>query len=331
MTTPLTTSELQHGRPWVALPDFAVLSCQGSDAAAFLHGQLSQDVLLQTPGQGRLAAYCSVKGRVMASFWVVKAAPDQLYLVCCRDVATLMARRLSMFIMRAKAKLMDVSDAWQVHGVLGHGAPPALNANNPYPCEVISDGFRLTIAAGDQQRFLLLTRRDGAGLGGAPETPDASLEWQLQSVRSGVVLVGAPLADLFVPQMLNYESVGGVSFKKGCYPGQEIVARSQFRGTLKRRTVLLRSDAALEVGAEVSLDTNPSEACGVIVCVAQAAQRWQALACLQTAVLDSSVAGALGAALVPSSSLDASVEEPTTAARAGLTLLSLPYPLLDDI
>ncbi|MDB5732680.1 MAG: folate-binding protein YgfZ, partial [Variovorax sp.] len=138
--------------------------------------------------------------------------------------------------------------------------------------------------------------------------------WRWSEVRSGIVTLTVPIVEAFVPQMLNYESVGGVNFKKGCYPGQEVVARSQFRGTLKRRTFLVSAEAPLAAGQEVYGARDPEQPVGV---VAQAAAgpdgSWAALVSLQTSALESGDLHAGG--------------------RTGprLTVEPLPYPLLDDI
>jgi tRNA-modifying protein YgfZ len=132
-------------------------------------------------------------------------------------------------------------------------------------------------------------------------------------VTSGIARITAPISEAFVPQMLNYESVGGVNFKKGCYPGQEVVARSQFRGTLKRRAYLVTSEAALHTGQEVFDAQDAEQPCGT---VAQAASDLKsgfvAIVSMQTA--------AAGAAL-----------HAGAAPGATLQLLTLPYALLDDI
>ena len=130
-------------------------------------------------------------------------------------------------------------------------------------------------------------------------------------MRSGVATLSAPVAEAFVPQMLNYESVGGVNFRKGCYPGQEVVARSQFRGTLKRRAFVAHADVQLSAGQEVFQAADAEQPAGV---VAQAAPApgggWDAIVSLQLAAAE---AGDLRVGGAP------------------LTLLPLPYPLLADV
>ena len=140
-------------------------------------------------------------------------------------------------------------------------------------------------------------------------------------MQSGVAMVTQPIFEAFVPQMLNYESVDGVNFKKGCYPGQEIVARSQFRGTLKRRAYLIHTDAALNVGQEIFHLQDSGQPCGLVAAAASSpAGGFDAIVSLQT----SAAADAL--AHTGEHRLTAG-----TAKGAALALLPLPYLLRDDI
>jgi folate-binding protein YgfZ len=131
---------------------------------------------------------------------------------------------------------------------------------------------------------------------------------------SGVTLVTQPLFEAFVPQMLNYESVGGVNFKKGCYPGQEVVARSQFRGTLKRRTALVHSPVALAAGQDVFTPTDPEQPCATVVLCAPRPDG-QGFDALVSGTLESQQSGWLAG----------------SAQGQALKLMPLPYALLEDI
>jgi folate-binding protein YgfZ len=138
--------------------------------------------------------------------------------------------------------------------------------------------------------------------------------WLWGEVRSGVAMLTAPIAEAFVPQMLNYESVGGVNFKKGCYPGQEVVARSQFRGTLKRRAYVVHGSAPMQAGQEVFHESDPTQPCGLVAQAAPAPQGgWEAIVSMQVSAAE---AGRLTVA---------------TAESAPLERMPLPYPLLADI
>ena len=130
---------------------------------------------------------------------------------------------------------------------------------------------------------------------------------------SGVTLLSQPVFEQFVPQMLNYESVGGVNFKKGCYPGQEVVARSQFRGTLKRRTALVHSPMALTAGQDIFTPTDPDQACGMVV-LSAARPNGQGFDALVSGTLESIKTGWC-----------------TSPNGSALELQPLPYELLADI
>ena len=222
------------------LTDWGVIEATGPEAAAFLHNQLSNDVLLLPVGQARLAAWCSAKGRMQASMVVLKTSAQSLVLVVSKDLLNQTLKRLSMFVMRSKVKLSDASGQWHLHGLLGQAAQaPGLEPGKPWQAWSLDTGafgVELYPAVMGQIRVPRALLLSPAGQP-VPVGDQASAEtWAWCEVLSGVPLLTAPLFELFVPQMLNYESVGGVNFKKGCYPGQEVVARSQFRGAIKRRT-----------------------------------------------------------------------------------------------
>jgi len=291
------------------LPHLGMIRVEGADAASFLQGQLTQDFALLQDHQARLAAYLSPKGRMLASFIGFQRSGTELLLVCSRDLLPAALKRLSMFVLRAKARLTDASADFQCWGLAGDAllsiagsALPAWSKADFGPASVV----HLYPAEG-QPRALLVAPADAP----APASPAlAPGLWDWSEVRSGVATLTAPVADAFVPQMLNYESIGGVNFKKGCYPGQEVVARSQFRGTLKRRTYLAHAPSALAVGAEVFAPDDAEQPVGTVVQVAVAPGGGvDALVALQVAA----ASGALHVCGVP------------------LTLLPLPYTLLADI
>lgn len=292
------------------LPHLGIIRAQGADAAKFLHGQLTQDFSLLGLSQARLAAFCSAKGRMLASFIGFKRSHDEILLVCSLDVLAATLKRLSMFVLRAQVKLSDASADFQLCGVAG----PGFAELPDQPWRAATDGaatwVRLYPAAG-VARALWVAPRDAATPPG-PALDTAA--WQWLDVMGGVVTLTQPVVEAFVPQMLNYESIGGVNFKKGCYPGQEVVARSQFRGTLKRRAYIVASPESLTVGQEVFHAGDAEQPCGSVAAAAACpAGGWHAVVSMQTAAAD-------GGALTAGS-----------ARGPVLTLLPLPYPLLDDI
>jgi folate-binding protein YgfZ len=301
------------------LDHLGVIALNGPDAASFIHNQLTNDFLLLDAQHARLAAYCSAKGRMQASFIGLHGQPEQLLLVCSRDLLAATLKRLSMFVLRAKVKLHDASAEYALWGLTGAA------------CIGLHDSAAWTLGQVDGAQLIQLypaqqTQRQlwiGAVNSAPPHVPLCSAaDWALGDVLSGIATVNAPVFEAFVPQMLNYESVGGVSFKKGCYPGQEVVARSQFRGTLKRRAYILRTADAwpqgaspvLQAGQELFSAADAEQACGTVVQAAYAPDgRWLCIASLQTQAADT---GGLRAG---------------TADGPALQILPLPYALLQDI
>ncbi len=272
----------------VRLADWGVIRAAGDEAAHFLHGQLTQDIEHLQAGQARLAGYCSAKGRLLASFVVWRPAPDLLLLACSADVLPAVLKRLSMFVLRAKCKLADASSALPAWGLAGDAALLAAGAATlPVWGQAGSDVgtvVRLPDALVDAvavPRALWF----GLALPTALQPLDAQ-GWQWLEVHSGVARITAATVEQFVPQMVNLELVGGVNFQKGCYPGQEVVARSQYRGTLKRRGQVLHAGVALQPGQEVFHSADPGQPAGMVVLAGSHAGRHAALAELKLAALD---------------------------------------------
>lgn len=296
----------------LALEDWGVLRAAGPDAATFLHGQLTQDILHLDAGAARLAAWCTAKGRMLMSAVVWRPAPDECLLAMPRSRVAPVLKRLSMFVLRAKVTLQDASSAWRVWGAVGAVVPDGLT--QPWAAQRDGEGrlwARLPDGAGCG-RALVLQPADGATPVG-PTLPPGWWPW-LQ-VMSAVPFVTEPVVEAFVPQMLNYESVGGVHFQKGCYPGQEVVARAQFRGAIKRRGALLCAEGPVAPGQEVFHPADPDQPAGMVADAAPHPQRgtWYAVASVQTSALDGQplrigAPDGIGARVEP-----------------------LPYPLRDDL
>ncbi len=206
------------------LSRYGLLSVQGADAREFLHAQLTNDIRSLSPERAALAGWCSAKGRLLATFLVIPA-PQGFLLQLARDLAPTIAKRLSMFVLRSKVKIADESDAWVQFGVW--------NATD-HVARVSWQEDRVTIPMGEK-RVLRLEPSASA----SAECKGDEETWSLQEIRAGRPLITAATQDQFVPQMVNLETLGGVDFQKGCYPGQEIVARAQYRGQVKRRMVRL--------------------------------------------------------------------------------------------
>ena len=209
------------------LSRYGLLAVTGADARDFLHAQLTNDVAHLPADRAAFAGWCTAKGRLLATMLVIPAQ-DGFLLQLARDIAPAVAKRLSMFILRSKVKLTDESDAWSQYGVW-EGVP-----------RVAWDGGTVSVPV-DERRHLKL----GKGLTqSCTRTED---QWTLEEIRAGRPWIMAATQDQFVPQMVNLETVGGVDFQKGCYPGQEIVARAQYRGQVKRRMVKVQVPAGTQL------------------------------------------------------------------------------------
>ncbi len=309
---------------------WGLILAEGPDAGSFLQGQLTNDVLLLPLGQARFAGYCSAKGRLMASFVVLKISAEKYLLACHQDLLQSTLKRLSMFVMRAKLKLTDVTAHYEMRGLLGNSADqacPALQSEVPWRAMQEGEGHFIKLHSA-KNSGLTISRLLWLGLKDAPSSlaflsqslPSVTeSEWQLAEVLSGISRVQTATSEAFVPQMLNYESVDGVSFKKGCYPGQEVVARSQFRGTLKRRAFIVACHSPMQVGQEVFSADDPEQACGTLASVAE----YDSTPYPETAKWWGIVSMQINAA---SQVLHLGKPE-----GAELHLSALPYPLLEDI
>lgn len=273
------------------LQDWGLMTATGPDSASFLNGQLTQDLAHLPPGQVRLAGYCSAKGRLLATFWAWRTGEDTFALTCSADLLAPTLKRLSMFVLRAKCKL---AAGGPDHGLFGLAGPAVARwwaqaggepTDLPAPGQCAQQGAAWWVRLPDAdgvQRVLLVQPASAS----TPSLPSLSAQdWAWLEVRSGIARVTAATVEQFVPQMVNLELTGGVHFQKGCYPGQEIVARSQYRGTLKRRMFRVVADAPLQTGAELTHSADPGQPAGMVVLASPGpAGGWEALVELKTAL-----------------------------------------------
>lgn len=274
----LNTTQLAVGFVAPVL-DQGLIALDGEESAHFLHGQLTNDVEHLGADEARLAGYCSPKGRLLASFLMWRSGTS-LLLQLPREIQAAVQKRLSMFVLRAKTKLSDASELPEHEVVIGLGGGLADAVLQTWfeplparPYSKISHPLGTVIRLADAlgaPRYQWLMSKDVARTV-LPElaerlTVGDAAAWHLSGIHAGVPQISKATQEQFVPQMVNFELLGGVSFKKGCYPGQEIVARSQYLGKLKRRTTLVTiQDPAAVAGAEVFATADPEQPCGMIV------------------------------------------------------------------
>jgi hypothetical protein len=251
------------------LRDWGVICASGVDAASFLQGQLTNDVAGLGSGSARLAGYCSAKGRLLATFVVWRSAEGDLLLACSADLLAPTLKRLSMFVLRAKCRLTDASAELPLWGVVGVAAEGLLTDHalgQAWRAAPFGEGRQLVRLPDARIEGCAFPRLLLAGAGAEPQAPLLDeAAWRWLEVHSGTARITAATTEQFVPQMVNLDLVGGVSFQKGCYPGQEVVARSQYRGTLKRRGYVVEADAALQPAQEVFDEADPTQPAGMVV------------------------------------------------------------------
>ncbi len=210
-----------------------LLRFHGADALSFLQGQISNDTRKLAAGP-LLAAYSTPQGRVLAVLQLV-AYPQGALAIAPRELVQPIQERLKKFVMRSKVKIDDVSNELSVLGYHGTNSPASAGA---------ADAIVASPVAGDASRSWVLgpsALLSARGLDGDPQCVDQIQNaWRLADIRAGLPQIYAATSELFVAQMLNLDLLDGISFTKGCYTGQEIIARAQHLGRIKRRMVQLK-------------------------------------------------------------------------------------------
>ncbi len=262
----------RSGSVLALLGHLGVLQYSGEDAETFLQGQLSCDVAEVGLRSGAYGAYCSPKGRMLANFLLWREETG-FWMALSRDIAPSIQKHISKFVLRAKVKISDASDTIVVAGAAGPKADQALGEVFPElpkePNEVsrrpdIGTVIKLTdgryILALMPSSALALRQRFANVL-----VPVGAHAWRWLDIRNGVPLVTAATQDQLVPQMANFELLGGVSFSKGCYTGQEVVARMQHLGKLKRRMFLAKVAAQAKAGDPLYSEDLGDQTSGIVV------------------------------------------------------------------
>jgi folate-binding protein YgfZ len=266
--TALVFRELQHS---------GLIRFSGEEARAFLHNQLSCDVAALTFGRSTYGAYCNPKGRVLASFLLWRSEQG-LFMQLPTSLREPIQQQLSKFILRSKVKAENFADDLALIGVAGKDAAArlqqALGAAPTAPHDVVHvDGA--TIIRLPVDRYEIAVPREQAprlaeALGAAEQAGPEHWEWL--AIRAGIPVILPATQEQFVPQMVNLDLIGGVSFQKGCFPGQEIVARMRYRGTLKQRMYLanVTSTEHPQPGEKLYSPAFGDQACGTLVNAARA-------------------------------------------------------------
>ena len=269
--------ELEAARSRSVLADLSHLGVRdftGEDAESFLQGQLSCDVRAMGVDSGSYGSYCTPKGRMLADFLLWRMAGG-FRMALSRSLVAPIQKRMRMYVLRSKVQVADASDAVALLGASGEAAPAALGSiaaevpQRTGEARPLGEGGTL-IALGGARYLLAVPVESARGLWSglaARLRPVGTPCWEWLDIRNGVPLVTARTQEQFVPQMANLELIGGVNFNKGCYPGQEIVARTQYLGKVKRRMFLahLESEAPPMPGEEIFSDDLPGQSSGMVV------------------------------------------------------------------
>jgi len=242
------------------LSHFRLIRFFGAEAQTFLHDQLTCDVAALELGKSTYGSYCNPKGRVLATFLLWRSSEDY-FMQLPSPLREPIQKQLSKYILRAKVKTSDASPEWTLIGVAGKDAAALVQ-------RVAGDALAIKLSG---ERYEIAVTREKAQAIIAALASDAEMAspeyWDWLDIRAGVPVILPATQEAFVPQMLNLDLIGGVSLTKGCYPGQEIVARMHYRGTLKQRMYLANvagSDSP-QPGDKLYSPGFGEQACGTIV------------------------------------------------------------------
>jgi folate-binding protein YgfZ len=308
------------GNVFADLSHYGLISVHGEDAVTFLQGQLTNDIRNVDDQHSQLSGLCNPKGRLLASFRVFHRG-DSIYLCLPMDMIEAVISRLRMFVLRSKVTLEEASDTFVHLGISGQEAEQELRKfTGELPArvnEVTQDADRTVIRVpGIHPSFELFTSAEHAkqlwNQLNVQSAPIGAVAWQLLDIQAGIPVITPATREAFVPQMTNLQLIDGVSFKKGCYTGQEIVARMEYLGKLKRRMYRARVDGESEphAGDDIFANDDAEQSVGKLVSAAPHQDGGYAmLVVLQIASAEGGTDLHLGSAAGP-----------------GIELEALPYP-----
>ena len=291
MTAETLLSDLSH---------LGLIKVYGEDAESFLQNQLSNDVRNVTENTAQTSAWCSPKGRIIASFMIFKR-DDAYYLSLSHDLLEHVIKKLSMYVMMSKVTIEDATQSLAHFGLSGDKAEDELAS--------LSNNLTVLKISGTPSRFAILgdsndTQTLQDSIQAAPEN-----YWDYLNILAGHPRISQASSEAWIPQMVNFIAVDGVDFKKGCYPGQEIVARLNYLGKTKRRMYHILIDSAVvpEIGATINSD-NSKDAGKILNAVINPEGKVEALAVLKIAEVSNAL------------TLDSNT----------VSLLELPYAIADE-
>ncbi len=253
-----------------------IIESAGEDAKTFLHNQLTNDVNHLAFDTAQLAAWCTAKGRMLVSFLLYRQA-SAYQLLLSADLLATIQRRLQMFVLRSKVKVNDLTGNHELIGVSGPQGEAALqSAGLPVPAKPLDTAAFAsgTVIRLDRTRFAVVVSSEATAelwqQLAENARPAGTPAWQWLDIQAGIPLITAATSEEFVPQMTNFDKIGGVSFHKGCYPGQEVVARTQYLGKIKRHLCRISAADPIAAGTSILSPESPEHPCGMVVNAAPA-------------------------------------------------------------
>jgi folate-binding protein YgfZ len=263
----------------VPLTHLALLGFVGDDARTFLHNQLTSDVNHLAADNAQYAAWCSPKGRMLASFVLFRRDADYLALLSA-DLREFIQKRLQIYVLRSKVTIGDRAADHEIIGISGPQAAGALqNTGLEAPAAAMgkaraTDAADASVIRLDARRYIVVAASGAASRIwqelSAIAAPAGAPAWQWLDVAAGIPRIAEATREAFVPQMANFDKIGGVSFHKGCYPGQEVVARAKYLGKVKRHLYRAHAAGPLAAGMSVFPAAAPDPPCGQIANAAPA-------------------------------------------------------------
>jgi tRNA-modifying protein YgfZ len=270
------------------LVHLGLLECAGEDAKVFLHNQLTSDVNHLAPGSAQHSAWCTAKGRMQASFLLYRNGPDYRALLSS-DLLPTIKNGLQKYVLRSRVRIDDLSGTHEFIGVSGSQAEAVLLGTGlPVPEKMLETAVfpKGTVIRLNNMRFAIVIASEAArelwNALAESSHPVGTQAWQWLDIQSGIPLITEATKEAFVPQMVNFDKIGGVSFHKGCYPGQEIVARAQYLGKVKRHLYRIHTDTSIVAGTVLFSPESPDHLCGMVANAAPSPQGgFDALAVIQ--------------------------------------------------
>lgn len=255
----LDNSANHKQQQFMPLPQLGVLQIEGEDAQSFLQNLLTNDVNALAINQGQLSGFCNTKGRLFATFLLVRR-DDGYQIILPKAMGQSLQQRLTMYVLRSKVTIVDISDNTACIGLYQTKSEPISGLNFPtenYQCSTEDSNLVLKLPS-PQSRYLVFSPLEKVdalltNLSEHAQLVNQSI-WQRLDIEAGLPMIYPESKEKFTPQQVNFDLVGGVSFSKGCYPGQEIVARLHYLGTPSRRMFAAeaQTNEFAEIGSEIT-------------------------------------------------------------------------------